>query len=88
MEWCFDAVTQNSAQILGLEGYGVSKGCKADFVVLQANDKIEAVRLRAHRIAVVRKGKVVSKAGEVTAKLNLNGRPSVVNEARLSEINH
>jgi cytosine deaminase len=88
MEWCFDAVTQNSAQIMGLEGYGVSKGCKADFVVLQANDKIEAVRLRSHRIAVVRKGKVVSEGGEVTAKLNLNDRPSVVNEARLSENNH
>lgn len=83
MKWCFDAVTQNSAQILGLEGYGVSKGCKADLVVLQANDKIEAVRLRAHRIAVVRKGKIISKGGEITAKLNVNGRPSVVNEARL-----
>jgi len=62
MAWCFDAVTGNSARIMGLDGYGVAKGCDASFVVLQAHDTIDAVRLRAHRIAVVRKGRVVSQS--------------------------
>jgi cytosine deaminase len=31
-------------------------GCKADMVVLQAHDTIEAIRLRA-RLAVIRRGK-------------------------------
>ena len=36
MAWCFDAVTENSAQIMGLDGYGLAPGCKADFNLLQA----------------------------------------------------
>ncbi|MDB2600964.1 amidohydrolase family protein, partial [Amylibacter sp.] len=57
MEWCFDAVTLNSANIMGLEGYGLKRGCKADMVILQANDKIDAIRLRANRLFVIRAGK-------------------------------
>ncbi|MEM6825827.1 MAG: cytosine deaminase, partial [Pseudomonadota bacterium] len=34
MEWCFDAVTVNSAKIMGLEGYGLETGCNANFVLL------------------------------------------------------
>jgi cytosine deaminase len=81
VEWCFDAVTENSARIMGLEGYGVAKGCKADFVLLQAKDKIEAIRLRAHRIAVVRAGKIVSECGSIVQSMNLSGRPERLNEA-------
>ena len=39
-----------AARLLGLEGYGLEPGCKADFVVLQARDPIEAIRLRAARL--------------------------------------
>ena len=46
MAACYRAVTDNAAQILGLEGYGVTPGCWADLVVLQASDPIEAIRLR------------------------------------------
>ena len=70
MEWCFDAITKNSARIMGLDGYGITKGCNANFVLLQARDKIEAIRLRAHRLAVVRRGKVISASNEVTYQLN------------------
>jgi len=34
MKWCFDAVTVNSAQIMGLEGYGLDPGCTANMVLL------------------------------------------------------
>ena len=70
MEWCFDAVTANSARIMDLDGYGVTKGCNANFVLLQAKNKTEAIRLRAHRLAVVRRGKVISASSEVTYQLN------------------
>ncbi|MBS1230543.1 MAG: cytosine deaminase, partial [Proteobacteria bacterium] len=50
MRQCFDAVTGNPAKILGLEGYGLEPGCHADFVLLQARDKVEAIRLRATRL--------------------------------------
>lgn len=45
MEWCFDAVTLNSANIMGLEGYGLKRGCKADMVILQANDKLSLIHI-------------------------------------------
>jgi len=75
MEWCFDAVTTNSAKIMGLEGYGLKKGCKANMVILQANDQIDAIRLRANRLSVIRAGKVISSSEPFVAKLNLPDRP-------------
>ncbi|MEM9440221.1 MAG: amidohydrolase family protein [Pseudomonadota bacterium] len=80
MEWCFDAVTENGARIMGLDGYGLAKGCNANFVLLQAKGKTEAIRLRAHRLTVVRRGKVISTSNEVTHQLDaLSGRS--LNEA-------
>ena len=75
MEWCFDAVTLNSANIMGLEGYGLKRGCKADMVILQANDKIDAIRLRANRLFVIRAGKVISTTNPIHAELGLPERP-------------
>jgi cytosine/creatinine deaminase len=83
MDWCFDAVTENSAQIMGLDAYGVAKGCDANFVVLQAADKIEAIRLRAHRLAVVRRGTVISRSPEVLHRVTNPAGSKSVNEARL-----
>ena len=75
MEWCFDAVTSNSANIMGLEGYGLKRGCKADMVILQANDKIDAIRLRANRLFVIRAGKVISTTKPIHVELDLPERP-------------
>jgi cytosine deaminase len=78
MHACFDAVTVNAARILGLEGYGVAPGCAADFVLLDARDPVEAIRLRATRLAVVRRGKVVARSPAARATLALEGRPAEV----------
>ncbi|WP_175939984.1 amidohydrolase family protein [Caballeronia sp. BCC1704] len=78
MHACFDAVTRTPARILGLEGYGVEVGCHADCVVLDARDPIEAIRLRAARTAVIRRGKVVSRSPSMRATLALEGRPAEV----------
>jgi len=78
MRACFDAVTSSSARILGLEGYGVEVGCHADFVLLQARDPVEAIRLRANRLVVVRRGRVVARCEPASASLSLPGRPRTV----------
>ena len=78
MRACFDAVTVNSAKVLGLEGYGIAVGKRADFVLLQAHDPIEAIRLRATRLTVVRRGQIVAGTPAATARLNLPGRPPSV----------
>ncbi|NUX56868.1 amidohydrolase family protein [Paraburkholderia youngii] len=75
---CFDAVTVNAARILGLEDYGIAPGCAANLVVLDARDEIEAIRLRAARLAVVSRGRVVSRAPAARASLSLEGRPEQV----------
>jgi len=72
---CFDAVTVNAAKVMHLEGYGVEAGCDASFVLLQARDPVEAIRLRANRLKVWRKGKVLAQTPEVAAQLSLPGRP-------------
>ncbi len=78
MRACFDAVTVNAARILGLEGYGLEPGCKADFVLLQARSPAEAIRLRAQRLIVVRGGAVLARCPAATAALQLPGRPPSV----------
>ena len=73
---CFDAVTCAPARILQLQGYGLEPGCHADFVLLQARDCQEAIRLRAQRLVVVRRGKRIASAPAATARLMLPGRPA------------
>jgi cytosine deaminase len=78
MEWCFGAVTGHSAEIMGLRGYGLEKGCAANMVLLQATDPIEAIRLRATRLAVIRGGRVVSRTPRSVSELDLPGRPQQI----------
>ena len=78
MRQCFDAITTTPARILGLEGYGLDVGCHADMVILQARDPVEAIRLRATRLTVIRRGHVVAQSPASVAALQLPGRPSSV----------
>jgi len=78
MRACFDAVTVNAAKILHLDGYGIAPGNRADFVLLQARDPVEAIRLRAPRLRVYRGGKLVAETPAATAALHLPGRPATV----------
>ena len=73
---CFAAVTENPARILGLEGYGLEPGCHADLVLLDAADPIEAIRLRAARRLVMRRGRIVAESPRAVARLDLPGRPA------------
>ena len=75
MHRCFLAITETPAKILGLEGYGLAPGCHADLVLLDAGSTVEAIRLRAARRMVMRRGDIVSEAPRAAATLNLPGRP-------------
>jgi cytosine deaminase len=75
---CFDAVTCNAARLLGLDGYGIEPGCNADLVLLEARDKVEAIRTRAARLAVLRRGRVIARAPARRATLAIEGRPGTV----------
>jgi cytosine deaminase len=77
MRQCFDAVTVNPAQILQLKGYGIAAGCHADLVLLQARDPIEAIRLRATRLQVWRRGRSIATSPAAVASLHLEGRPNM-----------
>ena len=74
MRDCFTAVTETPARILGLEGYGLAPGCHADLVILDASGPVEAIRLRAARRYVIRRGQVISQAARAEATLTLPGR--------------
>jgi cytosine deaminase len=78
MRACFDAVTVNGAAVMHLDGYGIAPGNRADFVLLQARDPIEAIRLRAPRLKVFRAGKVIAETPAATAALHIPGRPGSV----------
>ncbi len=51
-------------------------GCHADLVLLQARDPVEAIRLRAQRLWVMRRGRIVSRMPAASAQLDLPGRPA------------
>src|SRR4029079_9121248 len=82
MRACFDAVTTSAARILHLDGYGIAPGNRADFVLLQASDPVEAIRLRATRLKVFRAGRVIAEQSPAQATLHLEGRPSSVDWTR------
>ncbi|HEY8907220.1 MAG TPA: amidohydrolase family protein [Rhodoferax sp.] len=75
MRACFDAVTVNAARVMGLENYGLQVGCHADFVLLQARDPVEALRLRATRLKVFRRGQLLAESAPAITQLHLPTRP-------------
>lgn len=76
MRQCFNAVTGNAARIMELNGYGIEAGCDASFVLLQARDPIEAIRLRATRLKVWRKGVLLAQTAPSVSQLTLPDRPN------------
>ena len=83
MRQAFAAVTTGPAKILQLEGYGLDVGCKADMVLLQASDAIEAIRLKATRLKVIKGGKIISETAPRTAQLSLPGRPGSLDPSKV-----
>jgi cytosine deaminase len=78
MRACYEAVTSNAARVLGLADYGIAPGCRADLVLLQARSTIEAIRLRPARLAVLRGGQVLARCPVQQTRLDLPGRPGLI----------
>jgi cytosine deaminase len=78
MARCFTMVTETNAAIMGLTDYGLEKGKLASLVILDAANPVEALRLRATRLAVVSKGQVIAQTPRADAEMSLSGRPRTV----------
>ena len=56
---------------MGLEGYGLAPGCRADIVILQAANVHEALRLKPARLFAIRRGKIIAQTSPVVSRLTL-----------------
>lgn len=81
MEWAFTSVTLGGARTMGLPDPTLRAGGPADMVVLQARDPIEAIRLRATRLAVIKRGRVIARTAPRLAQLTLPDRPETLDPA-------
>jgi cytosine deaminase len=70
---CFAAVTTNAAKVLNLAGYGIAPGNHADLVILQAADPVEAIRLHAHRLFVIRRGEILAQSAPAESTITFGG---------------
>jgi cytosine deaminase len=78
MRRCFDMVTTESAAIMGLQDYGLAVGKRASLVMLDAGNPVEAIRLRAERLCVIARGRIVAERPRRETALSLVGRPPSV----------
>ncbi len=61
-----DIVTRGGATVLGLQGYGLEVGCRANFVVIPGETLAEIVVARPTRAWVVSAGRVIARDGHCT----------------------
>jgi cytosine deaminase len=78
MARCFTMVTEVNARIMNLPDYGLQVGKRADLVVLDAGNPVEALRLRPARLAVISRGKLVAETKRGDATLHLSERPATI----------
>jgi cytosine deaminase len=73
-----DMITTNPAAALGLEGYGLEPGCRADLCAFAAPTGMDAIRLVAPRKLVMRGGKVVARTEPAQTTVVWDGREESV----------
>ncbi|MDV3427901.1 MAG: cytosine deaminase [Bacillota bacterium] len=67
---CYDMITKNAARTLNIEeNYGIETGKPADFIVLDAKDKWEAIRRLAAVTLVIKNGQVIAETNAPKTKL-------------------
>lgn len=70
----FDMITINGSKTLNIEeGYGIKEGNQADFIILDAKDEKEAIRLTSECLYIIRKGRVISESRAAERSLKLDG---------------
>jgi cytosine deaminase len=78
----FDMISINGANALGLAGYGLEPGCRADAVIFDAPTEMDALRLIAPRRVVVRAGKVVARTKTARHTVLWDGQEEAVDFLR------
>jgi cytosine deaminase len=73
-----DMITWNPASALGLEGYGLLPGCRADLCAFAAPTELDAIRLVARRKLVLRGGNVVARTEPAHTTVMWDGREELV----------
>jgi cytosine deaminase len=61
LAWLLELITTNPARAIGLEGYGLAEGCRADLVVLDAGDPAQAITEQAEKLYVIKGGRIVAR---------------------------
>lgn len=59
LEGLLEHITTNPARLLGLSEYGLSAGCLADLVVLDATSPTQAITEQAEKLLVIKNGRIV-----------------------------
>jgi cytosine deaminase len=73
-----DMITVNPARALGLEGYGLEPGCRADLCAYAAPTEMDAIRLVAPRRLVIRAGRIVARTEPAQTTVIWDGREESV----------
>jgi len=61
MSWLLELITVNPARALGLEGYGLAEGGRADLVVLDAASPLQAITEQAEKLWVLKAGRITAR---------------------------
>ncbi|HYE94434.1 MAG TPA: amidohydrolase family protein [Terriglobales bacterium] len=69
LAWLPELITTNPARAIGLEGYGLAEGCRADLVVLDASTAAQAITEQAEKLYVIKAGRVVARNRRTTELL-------------------
>jgi cytosine deaminase len=75
-------VTSRGAAVLNRQDYGIRKGNPADCVILQASDAMQAIRLRAARLQVFRRGRIIAGSVPRQSEVVLDGPPVTIDFRR------
>ena len=70
----FDMITINGAKTLNLKNYGIKVGNKADFIVLDAKNEREALRLTSEVLYAFKNGKSILKTTPAQRVLNIKDK--------------
>lgn len=66
LAWLLDLITINPARAIGLDDYGLAVGCRADLVILDAADPIQAITEQSEKLWVIKSGRVVARNTRTT----------------------
>ena len=64
LELALDITTFGGAKVVGAKEYGLEVGCRADFVLIEGDTRVDAIVSRAPRKYVVKNGRVVARDGK------------------------